>query len=72
MRQYRGWDERAYGNNGNPGYWARLHREILFKKNEQNTVVYDLSYETNFNLWRPVLRELVRRVRQGPLLRLTQ
>jgi hypothetical protein len=51
-RQYNGWNEQLFGwHNSNPGYWAQLTREILFDRAEDHFVVYDLSYEANFNLW---------------------
>ena len=51
-----GWNRRTIGytsGGGGPNseYWARLHRELLMYKTDDNHVVFDMSYETNFNLW---------------------
>ncbi len=56
-RQYNGWNKYAYGwgtgdrwGHGEE-YWAQLTREILFNTPQDSIVVYDLSFEANFNLW---------------------
>ncbi|MFW2385788.1 MAG: hypothetical protein ACN4GG_08180 [Akkermansiaceae bacterium] len=52
-----GWNVKTMGNNNsrNSGqgsdYWSRLHRELLMYQTEETHVVFDMSYETNFNLW---------------------
>lgn len=46
-RDYNGWNRNLFGSD----YWAQLTREILFNRAEDHFVVYDLSYEANFNLW---------------------
>ena len=46
-RGFNGWNRNLFGSD----YWARLTREILFNRAEDHFVVYDLSYEANFNLW---------------------
>lgn len=48
-----GWNENLFGwaSNNRKDYWAQLTREILFDRPEDHFVVYDLSYEVNFNLW---------------------
>lgn len=51
-REFHGWNENLFGwHNSSPGYWAQLTREILFNRAKDHFVVYDLSYEANFNLW---------------------
>jgi hypothetical protein len=51
-RDKNGWNEQLFGwFNSAQGYWAQLTREILFDRAEDHFVVYDLSYEANFNLW---------------------
>ena len=42
-----GWNQKLFGSD----YWARLTMEILFNRAKDHFVVYDLSYEANFNLW---------------------
>ncbi|MCF7734647.1 MAG: hypothetical protein K9N23_23390, partial [Akkermansiaceae bacterium] len=51
-----GWNQYLFGwadgrSGGGPDYWAMLNREILFHRPDDHFVVYDLSYEANFNLW---------------------
>lgn len=52
-----GWNPHLFGwgTGGRTGagqhYWAMLTRQILFNRPDDHFVVYDLSYETNFNLW---------------------
>ena len=47
-----GWNQHLFGfHNSRKTYWAQLTREILFDRAEDHFVVYDLSYEANFNLW---------------------
>lgn len=48
-----GWNQTFFGSGRGSAadYWANLHREILFSRTNANYVVYDLSYEVNFNLW---------------------
>lgn len=56
-RQYNGWNRHMFGwgdgdrRGQGPEYWARLTREIILKRPEDHYVVFDMSYETNFNLW---------------------
>jgi hypothetical protein len=45
-----GWAEGRVSGRG-PDYWAMLFRQILFERPTDHFVVYDLSYELNFNLW---------------------
>ena len=52
-----GWNQYLFGwGSGDragrgPDYWAMLTRQILFNRPTDHFVVYDLSYEVNFNLW---------------------
>ena len=52
-----GWNQYLFGHGGGrtsgrgPDYWAMLTRQILFNRPDDHFVVYDLSYEANFNLW---------------------
>lgn len=52
-----GWNQYLFGHQGGrtsgrgADYWAMLTRQILFNRPDDHFVVYDLSYETNFNLW---------------------
>lgn len=52
-----GWNSYLFGHQGGrtsgrgADYWAMLTRQILFNRPDDHFVVYDLSYETNFNLW---------------------
>jgi hypothetical protein len=52
-----GWNQYLFGwadgrtSGRGPDYWAMLTRQILFERPTDHFVVYDLSYEVNFNLW---------------------
>jgi len=49
-----GWNSRTMGDdNGRDGkdYWSALNAELIGFTPYDNTVVYDLSYEVNYNLW---------------------
>ena len=50
-----GWNSETIGINDQgsrgPEYWARLFREILMYQSDENHVVFDMSYEANYNLW---------------------
>ena len=52
-----GWNQYLFGHQGGRtsgrggDYWAMLTRQILFNRPDDHFVVYDLSYEANFNLW---------------------
>ena len=51
-RDKNGWNQWLFGwSDGAPTYWAMLTRQILFERPSDHFVVYDLSYEVNFNLW---------------------
>ena len=56
-RPNNGWNQYLFGWADGRGsgrgsdYWAMLHRQILFNRPDDHFVVYDLSYEANFNLW---------------------
>ncbi|NIP95848.1 MAG: hypothetical protein GWO24_21415, partial [Akkermansiaceae bacterium] len=51
-RARNGWNQYLFGwRDGRPDYWAQLHREIVFNRPDDHFLVYDLSYELNFNLW---------------------
>ncbi|MBN8456887.1 MAG: hypothetical protein J0M04_03510 [Verrucomicrobia bacterium] len=56
-RQSNGWNQYMFGwasgrdSGRGADYWAMLHRQILFNRPDDHFVVYDLSYEANFNLW---------------------
>jgi hypothetical protein len=56
-RANHGWNQYLFGwadgrvSGRGPDYWAMLFRQILFERPTDHFVVYDLSYEVNFNLW---------------------
>lgn len=52
-----GWNQYLFGwGTGDragrgPDYWASLTRQIVLERPDDHYVVFDMSYETNFNLW---------------------
>ncbi len=46
-RQNGGWNATTLGSS----YWAELYRNIVYEMCDTNNLVYDQSFEVNFNLW---------------------
>lgn len=47
-----GWNGTTMGaNSGRTEYWAELHMEFIGDKPRNSNVVFDLSFEANYNLW---------------------
>ena len=46
-RQQGGWNASTLGSS----YWAELYRNIVYEMCNDNNLIYDQSFEVNFNLW---------------------
>ena len=46
-RSQGGWNATTLGSS----YWAELYRNIIFEMCEDNNLIYDQSFEVNYNLW---------------------